>query len=339
VAGQEINSVFETRQPRILIMKSLISILFLLCCLLYGCTLNSPKSEKKIINSSQRETGYAFNDRTIINYFVEGNGYPCIVVAADELLSKAISDELKDQFRFIFISSRADMKNPGDISKISFDLMIQDIDQVRKSLKLQKVGIFGHSVFGKLAFEYARNYPQYTAFAIVNGSTPYVNDRSSQIEKVFWQTNASEERRQAFETKWKGISRDSLYNVGTSDSEKLAYILDGPKCWYDYNFDATQLLRDGYWNARVFDHIFNKLVIDYDVARGRPIEVPVFLSLGKHDFLTPYILWDDQKDKIKDLSYNLFERSGHFAFMEEEELFRQKVMAWIENIKNKNKLK
>jgi hypothetical protein len=50
------------------------------------------------------------------------------------------------------------------------------------------------------------------------------------------------------------------------------------------------------------------------------------------DYLVPYTLWDDQKDKIPNLSINLFERSGHYSFFEEEELFRNRINDWIEKL-------
>lgn len=225
--------------------------------------------------------------------------------------------------------------DPGEIDKISFDLLTEDVDQVRRSLNLEKVGVFGHSISGLIALEYARNYPKHTTFVIMNGTSPFENERLTNISNTYWETTASEDRKKAYLEKWKGISRDSLNKLGSSDAGKLVYILDGPKCWYNYNFDTTPLLKDTYWNMGVWNHIFNDLMSNYDLGQGKPIEVPVFLSIGKYDYLGPYIAWDDQKEKIPNLSYNLFEHSGHYPFFEEEELFRSKVIAWIKNTKNK----
>ena len=41
-------------------------------------------------------------------------------------------------------------------------------------------------------------------------------------------------------------------------------------------------------------------------------------------------VWDDRREMIQDLSYNLFERSGHFPMVEEQELFDQKLVEWID---------
>jgi proline iminopeptidase len=73
---------------------------------------------------------------------------------------------------------------------------------------------------------------------------------------------------------------------------------------------------------------------NYRLVQDDPIQAPIFLALGKFDFKVPYIVWNFQKEKIPTLSYNLFEKSGHYSFYEEEELFRTKVLAWMEDTVN-----
>jgi len=73
---------------------------------------------------------------------------------------------------------------------------------------------------------------------------------------------------------------------------------------------------------------------NYDIAKrpGR-VATPVFLALGRYDYLCPYFLWDDRKDVLPNLSYNLFEKSGHFPMVEEQELFDKKLIEWIKGQK------
>lgn len=317
-------------------MKTSITILIMFClCLLNGCKGKSSKSGEKP-DSLQRITGTVSINETELNYFIEGEGYPCIVVTEGELISHAMSKELKKQFKFIFMNARMNIANPGEIDKITFNLLTEDVDLVRKTLNLEKVGVFGHSVAGLIALEYARNYPQHTNFVIMNGTPPYVNERYNDINKTYWEANASEERKKALTERWKGISRDSLNKVGSSDAGKLVYILNSPRGFFDYKFEPTILLKDTYWNMGVLNHIFGNLMVTYDLKQDKPIEAPVFLSLGKQDYMVPFIMWDDQKEKIPTLSLNLFEKSGHYPFFEEEKLFRSKVIDWLEKLKIKN---
>ena len=239
--------------------------------------------------NTRKENSILLNDGTKLTYFIEGEGYPCIIVTEGELLSNVLSKELKKHFRFIFINARMNVKDPGDVSKITFDVLVDDVEQIRKTLGLEKVCVFGHSVSGLIAFEYARKYPQFTSHVIINGSSPYQDQKLEDLCTQYWESTASSERKEAWTKSWYKISRDSLNQLGTSEAGKLNYILDGPKCFYDYNFRATDLLRNSYWNMPVWNQIFSKLVSDYDIGNGKAVNIPVFVAQGKCDFFAPYM--------------------------------------------------
>jgi pimeloyl-ACP methyl ester carboxylesterase len=45
--------------------------------------------------------------------------------------------------------------------------------------------------------------------------------------------------------------------------------------------------------------------------------------------------WNDFKNKIPDLSFHVFEKSGHYALYEEAEQFNNELITWFENTKEK----
>lgn len=302
---------------------------------LVGCKGKSDISSQ-IKEPARIENTIVLRDGIKLSYFIEGEGYPCIVVTEGELFSKTLSTEIKKHFKFIFINARMNVANPGDVNKITFDLLADDVEEIRKALKIDKVSVFGHSISGLIALEYARKYSQFTTHVIMNGTPPYSDERLALICKTYWETTASKERKEIWTQNWSGISRDSLDLLGTSEAGKLLYILDGPQCFYDYNFSATAFLTNVYWNMSVWTQIFNKLMINYDPSGGKSIDTPVFLALGKYDYLVPYMVWDDQKAKIPNLFTYHFEKSGHYSFYEEEELFRKELIAWFEKTKREN---
>ena len=103
--------------------------------------------------------------------------------------------------------------------------------------------------------------------------------------------------------------------------------------WYDPTYDCSWMLEGYYANVEVWNHLCNVIMTDYDITKGDQIKTPVFLSQGQHDYVVPYTLWDDINEKVKNklpnLSYNQFERSGHFPMLEEQELFDKKLIEWI----------
>ncbi len=68
---------------------------------------------------------------------------------------------------------------------------------------------------------------------------------------------------------------------------------------------------------------------DDDFTRGDQIKTPAFFALGRYYYVCPYYLWDDVKDKLPNLSCNLFENSGHYSMLEKQELFGKKLIEWI----------
>ena len=315
-------------------MNTSISTMILISLYLIVCWNSQAQNASQKVQSGRNEKSITMNDGTKLTYFVEGTGSPIVVVTEGELLANAISKDLKKNYKFIFINARMNVADPGDINKITFDVLIDDVEQIRQALKLGKISVFGHSVSGLVALEYARKYPEHTTHVIMNGTPPYSENLMAPICKEYWETNASKERKEMWEKSWYGISRDSLGQLGTSQAGKLLYILDGSQCFHDYNFTASSLLKNVYWNMNVWNQIFNKLLINYDISKGKPINTPVFLALDKSDYFVPYTVWDDQKSKLPNLTCHLFEKSGHYSFFEEEEFFNDELISWFEDTRS-----
>jgi len=311
-------------------MKTSINALILISLWLLICCNGQAQNDNQKVQTGRNEKSIVMDDGTKLSFFVEGSGSPIFVVTEGELLANSISKDLRKHFKFIFINARMNVEDPGDASKITFDVLVDDVEQIRKTLRLDKISVFGHSVSGLIALEYARKYPEHTTHVIMNGTPPYSENRMAPICMQYWETNASKERKEMWRKSWQGISRDSLNQLGTSDAGKLLYILDGAQCFYNYNFSASSLLKNVYWNMKVWDQIFKKLLINYDISTDKPISTPVFLALGKSDYFVPYTIWDDQKSKVANLTCHIFEKSGHYSFFEEEELFNRELISWFE---------
>ena len=103
-----------------------------------------------------------------------------------------------------------------------------------------------------------------------------------------------------------------------------------PKLFYDPRYDLSWIYEVAESNQKIAYYLFQVIFKDYDIAK-RPgwVETPVFLAIGRYDYLWPYFLWDDRKDVLPNLSYNLFEKSSYFPMVEEQELFDKRLIEWI----------
>jgi len=265
-------------------------------------------------------------------YFIEGTGIPCLVTNNARAMSRALSKELRKTFQFIFMDMRPMIpyNNTYELDKVTLNTLLDDIERVRGAVGIDKICVFGHSIGGLIAYEYARRYPQHATHVIMNGTPAFYNDKLSKLIEEFWSADASEERKTILK---KNVERmkDGVAKEPHGRTRIASYIMNGPRYWNDPNYDCTWLFEGEYWSPELFDHLFGVIMKDYDIAVRPALSIPVFLSLGRHDYVVPYIMWDGIKEKLPTLSYNLFEESGHYAPLEEPDLFDGKLTEWIKS--------
>ena len=150
-------------------------------------------------------------------------------------------------------------------------------------------------------------------------------------EEEFWEADASEERKAIFEQNLRENPVDVLAALNPQERWLRTYQMRAPKLTYDPRFDPSPLLESVHNDAEVFLHLQLVILKDYDVAaHATQIRAPVFLALGRFDYTVPYTLWDDRRGVIPDLSYHLFEKSGHFPMLEERESFDRQLIEWVD---------
>lgn len=267
-------------------------------------------------------------------YIVEGRGTPCVVIGSLTYYPRTFSQELRSHFKFVFVDSRH--FSPPDTSlavdEITIDTYCDDVEQLRGKLGLDRIAVLGHSIHGSLALEYARRYPEHTSHVIAIASPPCGMTKVTAASGAYWEAEASEERKRIWNRNWKELGPDALSKMPPAEAFVKMYVTNGPMYWYEPTYDASWLWEGVETNVEVFGRLMGVLFAEYDLAQGPgQITSPVFLALGRHDYVVPYSLWDDEKDKLLNvpLSYNLFERSGHTPQLEEQALFDQRLVEWI----------
>jgi proline iminopeptidase len=217
-----------------------------------------------------------------------------------------------------------------DLEKVTLDTFLDDIERVRAAVGIDKVCVFGHSIGGLFALEYARKYPQHATHVIMNGTPAYADQKIYDLLGKFWESSASDERKAVLKKNQERM-KDSIDKEARGRTRIATYIMNGPMYFYDPHYDCTWLFEGEHWSPELFERIFGVVMRSYDIADRQVPAVPIFLSLGRHDYAVPYVCWDGIKEKIPNLSYNLFEKSGHYAPLEEQELFDKKLVEWIKS--------
>jgi proline iminopeptidase len=314
-------------------MKKLFMILplVLLLCFTFSCQ----KAEEVVEETKEVPTSGTINvDGFELSYEMEGTGIPCVIIMEAQAMKRALSQDLRNHIQLIFFEGRAGAPydESFDISTITFVDFVDDVERVRKHLGFERVCVFGQSIWGLVALEYGRKYPENTSHIIMNGTPPYIGgmDDYLKMTSAYFESHASDERKAAHKENWER-GGENIKEAPKGRASIQTYITNGALYWHDPKYDCSWLFEGVTWNEEVSNHLFNNLMPGYNIKSGNQISTPIFLSLGKYDFVVPFSIWDDYKDAFPNLSYNLFEQSGHWAFLEEQEIFDKKLIDWIKN--------
>src|SRR4030043_2389867 len=154
-----------------------------------GCAKKGAKTSK---GTSQQEgtSGVVSVEGAELHYVIEGKGIPWIGLGHSESQRRILSQELRNHFKFVFMDLRHDARSNSslEISRITLDTYLDDIDKVRRTLGLDVAAVFGHSIHSYIALEYARKYPKNTSHLVMTGDTPY--RIAAEVADEFWESAA-----------------------------------------------------------------------------------------------------------------------------------------------------
>jgi len=268
-----------------------------------------------------------------LTFTVEGEGTPCLVINDAPAMQKGLSPGLRKRFKFIFMNPRMNVPyDPSfDLGRITLDTLVDDIEAVRRAAGVDRVVVFGHSINGLIAYEYARQYPGRVLGVIMNGTPPFRNERFSKLYADYWESTASPERKEALR-KSRERTREAIAQLDPGEAMRQTYIAAGAVYWNDPSYDCSWLLEGVRWNKEVWDRLFEGIVEGYDISTRDPIRQPVLLTLGRNDFAVPVISWDGLDRILPNIKIVLFEESGHWPFVDERELFDARLLDWLDGI-------
>jgi proline iminopeptidase len=270
-------------------------------------------------------------------YLTEGSGIPCLVAGYSSLYPQAFSDELKKHLKLIFVdwknSFLADDPFP-QAAKITMDTLVDDLDEVRRQLGYEKIAILGHSWPGFLPLAYGAKYPSHASFLISIGCPPYNNKNTDKASAEYWERDASPERKAAYQRSLAALPDSLLDKLGRRERWVMLYVRDRAKCWMDPDYDCYWLWL-GKGASMDFEHqYYTVLTADYDPRPDfKKITAPVFVANGRYDYFVPPELWEAEKDKLPNLDYHLFMKSGHWPMLDETEHFDRIIIGWLNKIK------
>ncbi len=159
----------------------------------------------------------ALSDGVRLNVEEAGEGLPTLVpcIASSVPYERSFGDELKKDFRFIFVEVRGTARSEGEKDVSSLDQISDDLEDLRQQLGLEKVIAFAQSRNGMMAVHYAHKYPQSVLRTVTIG-TPISLGPEYVLTEEYWDAVADDTRRRlrAENEAHDGASRALIIDAG-----------------------------------------------------------------------------------------------------------------------------
>ena len=115
-------------------------------------------------------------------------------LAGTPIYERTFSANLRKHLKMIFVEPRGNRSEVGDVTSLTLDRIVDDLDSLRAELNLGRTAILGHSAHGFIALRYAVRHPEHASHAIVIGGVPAMDASFLPDQEKHWAMIASQER-------------------------------------------------------------------------------------------------------------------------------------------------
>lgn len=284
------------------------------------------------MSERSRQSGSVNVEGAALRYVVEGSGTPALVIGSSVYYPRTFSPQLRKTFRLAFVDVRhfAPADRSFDPDGIRLDRYTKDIERARSQLGLERTVVVGHSHHGNLALEYAKQYPERVSHVVLIGSPPVGVSRTIEAANAYWEECASPGRKAALRKNRAAVASEGLQSLTPEDAYVAQYLAEGPKYWYDPAYDARFLWPGVPVNMEIIERFRDFFSGNYEVGwDAERMRASVLVVMGRHDYAVPHVLWEQVRPRLQNLTFHLFEHSGHTPQLEEPERFDRVLLEWI----------
>ncbi|MGA9854879.1 MAG: alpha/beta hydrolase [Gammaproteobacteria bacterium] len=229
---------------------------------------------------------------------------------------------LANQYRFELFDQRGSLLSPvpcDEVSKLTMQDLVNDIETLRQSLGQEKIILLGHSFGTLLAEFYFKAYPQRVAGMVLAGAVPprtpvggfghFIRDVHHRQDELQKRPEVSRVERAAGLPAGNG---DKLTHQEAMHKFKIeAASIDL------YHVDRWRELQGGgvYYNQKVDDAIGDSLPNSYDISPALRIHaVPISIIQGDHDYIDPSAsLWIEDMHGMGNVRVYVLKDAGHYS--------------------------
>jgi len=220
-------------------------------------------------------------------------------------------------------------EKPKDLSILSMEYSVEEVEGIRRELNLGKINLFGNSFGGALALQYALKYQNNLKKLIVSSGLASVPETVAEMNRLRASLPADVQQVFAkYEEKWAFLHPEYLKAVEIFYHNFVCRLPEWPE-------EVTRTLNEVsvpvYFTLNGPNEftIIGKLK-DWDItSRLAEIKVPTLITVGRYDEVTPKVAETIHK-RISGSKLVVFEKSAHLAMWDEQEDYLRAVRDFIE---------
>lgn len=273
-----------------------------------------------------RVAGHSSDDTPPVVFLHGGPGQGSVHFAA--LAGPAVERRL----RMVYLDQRGSGLSEHPASRAySMELLVEDLEGLRKTLGVPKIALIGHSFGGTLALEYAAKYPEHVA-ALVFAAGLY--DAPGQVRLRCQRTVA------AFPEVARRVMGDSAATAGggTCDwfwtlpplqREAMNNALMFPDSAVRIRLDSVQAASGQRNTGELGAALFRQGLLRYRFSAPSRLTMPVLVIAGRHDGAAAAESLRQLAAELPNARFVEYEHAGHFVYLDETERFARDVAAFV----------
>jgi proline iminopeptidase len=271
-------------------------------------------------------------DTHTVFYTTLGQGRPMLLMhggsGLDHTYFRPWLDPLSDQIQLVYYDQFGQGRStrPQSYEDISMETWADEADALRATLGHERIILFGHSYGGFIAQEYALRHGEHLAGLILCDTAPAVDYPDVIMANA--QQRGTPEQVQAVIA---GLSAP----VADDASWQHLWVTILPLYFKTYDPNVAAALDEAtQYSAGAFNQGMGKLLPTFNTLhRLKEITVPTLVLAGRHDWITPPAQGAERLHAgFPNSNLIIFEESGHFPFIEENDKFVTTVREWIRSL-------
>lgn len=270
-----------------------------------------------------------------LHYKTFGTGKPLLIINGGPGMNSegfvAIAEEIsRFGYQTIIYDQRGTGKSTLETTNpetVTMDLMVQDIESLRKHLKINTWIILGHSFGGIMEVYYASKHPE-TIDKLIFSSSGGVNMKFTSYVSSRLQDNLTKTERDSLSFYQRKVDNgdNSIVTLKKRTSFLAnAYVFDKSKA----SIIAARLTQTKFEiNALVFEDLRK---IDFDCAnKFKNFNKPVLVLQGKNDIITTETA-KEIANAFPNSKLVLMDNCGHYGWLDAKEVYITAIKSFLNN--------